>query len=58
MSDFSSIKKKLGLSTTLPAGMGAVPSYVTGSNLQGHTHGAGCGCSHSHADDDEENEES
>ncbi|HRQ61127.1 MAG TPA: hypothetical protein PLO23_06410 [Alphaproteobacteria bacterium] len=55
MSTFSEIKKRLGLSTTLPLGS-ASTTPLTGSHLHSHSHdhGHGCGCSHSHDDEDED----
>ncbi len=55
MSDFNNIKKRLGLSTTLPLGAAGTSSYMTGSLLHGgHTHGAGCGCGPADDADDEQ----
>ncbi|MCD8496947.1 MAG: hypothetical protein LRZ85_01990 [Alphaproteobacteria bacterium] len=53
MSTLSDIKKRLGLSTTLPLGSaGGTP--LTGAHLHSHSHGPGCGCSHSHDEDEDE----
>jgi hypothetical protein len=62
MSDLSAIKKKLGLSSTVPAGTaGTAPAFMTGSHLRpassqehGHSHGAGCECCHPVGDSDED----
>lgn len=64
MSNFKDIKKRLSLSTTMPAGTGqsgGAASFLTGGHLHSHTHshgadhvhGAGCGC-HGPADDGDE----
>ena len=62
--DLSAIKKKLGLSSTLPAGTaGSAAAFMTGapqrpvsSHAHDHAHGAGCECcpSAGDADDDEQ----
>lgn len=54
MSTLSDIKKRLGLSTTLPLGSSGSAMPLTGAHLHSHSHGAGCGCGHAHDDEDGE----
>ncbi len=52
MSNFSDIKKRLSMSTTLPAGTGGAAPYMMGSAHAHHEHAAdGSCCGHDHTHD-------
>ena len=62
MSNFNDIKKRLAMSTTMPAGSGGAPQWMMGSAAHHHhEHKADGSCcdhdhSHDHDHDDDEDE--